>query len=77
MSMVMLQHVVAPERVAAGRGYSQAVTGRGRSVAASGQIAQHERGEPVGLEAGPSTASRKASTSVSAAMAFAVGLPAP
>ena len=46
--MVMLQHVVAPEGVAAGRGYSQVVTGRGRLVVASGQIAQDERGELVG-----------------------------
>jgi len=46
--MVMLQHVVAPEGVAAGRGYSQVVTGRGRWVVVSGQIAQDERGELVG-----------------------------
>ena len=46
--MVMLQHVVAPEGVAAGRGYSQVVTGRGRLVVVSGQIAQDERGELVG-----------------------------
>lgn len=46
--MVMLQHVVAPEGVAAGRGYSHVVTGRGRLVVVSGQIAQDERGELVG-----------------------------
>jgi len=46
--MVMLQHVIAPEGVAAGRGYSQVVTGRGRLVVVSGQIAQDERGELVG-----------------------------
>jgi enamine deaminase RidA (YjgF/YER057c/UK114 family) len=46
--MVMLQHVVAPEGVAAGSGYSQVVTGRGRLVVVSGQIAQDERGELVG-----------------------------
>jgi enamine deaminase RidA (YjgF/YER057c/UK114 family) len=46
--MVMLQHVVAPEGAAAGRGYSQVVTGRGRLVVVSGQIAQDERGELVG-----------------------------
>jgi len=46
--MVMLQHVVAPEGVAAGRGYSQVVTGRGRLVVVSGQVAQDERGELVG-----------------------------
>jgi enamine deaminase RidA (YjgF/YER057c/UK114 family) len=46
--MAVLQHVVAPEGVAAGRGYSQVVTGRGRLVVVSGQIAQDERGELVG-----------------------------
>jgi enamine deaminase RidA (YjgF/YER057c/UK114 family) len=46
--MVMLQHVVAPEGVAAGRGYSQVVAGRGRLVVVSGQVAQDERGELVG-----------------------------
>jgi hypothetical protein len=46
--MVVLQHVVAPDGVAAGRGYSQVVTGRGRLVVVSGQIAQDEHGELVG-----------------------------
>jgi enamine deaminase RidA (YjgF/YER057c/UK114 family) len=46
--MVMLEHVVVPEGVAAGRGYSHVVTGRGRLVVVSGQIAQDERGELVG-----------------------------
>ena len=46
--MVVLQHVVAPDGVAAGRGYSQVVTGHGRLVVVSGQIAQDERGELVG-----------------------------
>ena len=46
--MVVLQHVVAPEGVAAGRGYSQVVTGQGRLVVVSGQIAQDERGDLVG-----------------------------
>src|SRR5215831_7048500 len=46
--MAVLQHVVAPEGVAAGRGYSQVVTGRGRLVVVSGQVAQNERGELVG-----------------------------
>lgn len=46
--MVMLQHVVAPEGAPAGRGYSQVVTGRGRLVVVSGQVAQDERGELVG-----------------------------
>lgn len=46
--MVMVQHVVAPEGAPAGRGYSQVVTGRGRLVVVSGQVAQDERGELVG-----------------------------
>src|ERR1700733_14022042 len=46
--MVVLQHIAAPDGVAAGRGYSQVVTGRGRLVVVSGQIAQDERGELVG-----------------------------
>ena len=46
--MVALEHVVAPDGAAAGRGYSQVVTGRGRLVVVSGQIAQDERGELVG-----------------------------
>jgi enamine deaminase RidA (YjgF/YER057c/UK114 family) len=48
MAMVVLRHVVAPEGVAAGRGYSQVVTGRGRLVVVSGQVAQDEHGSLVG-----------------------------
>ena len=46
--MAGLQHVVAPDGVAAGRGYSQVVSGRGRLVVVSGQIAQDQRGDLVG-----------------------------
>ena len=46
--MAVLQHVVALEGVAAGRGYSQMVAGRGQLVVVSGQVAQDERGELVG-----------------------------
>jgi enamine deaminase RidA (YjgF/YER057c/UK114 family) len=46
--MTALRHVAAPDGVAAGRGYSQVVTGRGRLVVVSGQIAQDERGQLVG-----------------------------
>ena len=46
--MTVLGHVAAPEGVAAGRGYSQVVTGRGRLVVVSGQVAQDARGELVG-----------------------------
>jgi enamine deaminase RidA (YjgF/YER057c/UK114 family) len=46
--MTELRHVAAPEGIAAGRGYSHVVTGRGRLVVVSGQIAQDERGELVG-----------------------------
>jgi enamine deaminase RidA (YjgF/YER057c/UK114 family) len=48
MLMAVLRHVVAPDGVAAGRGYSQVVSGQGRLVVVSGQIAQDERGELVG-----------------------------
>jgi enamine deaminase RidA (YjgF/YER057c/UK114 family) len=46
--MAVLRHVVTPEGVAAGRGYSQVVVGRGRLVAVSGQVAQDEHGGLVG-----------------------------
>jgi enamine deaminase RidA (YjgF/YER057c/UK114 family) len=46
--MDVQRRVVAPEGVAAGRGYSQVVTGRGRLVVVSGQVAQDEHGELVG-----------------------------
>jgi enamine deaminase RidA (YjgF/YER057c/UK114 family) len=46
--MTVLRHVAAPAGVAAGRGYSHVVTGRGRLVVVSGQIAQNDRGELVG-----------------------------
>jgi enamine deaminase RidA (YjgF/YER057c/UK114 family) len=46
--MGMLQHIAAPDGIAAGRGYSQVVTGRGRLVVVSGQIAQDESGALVG-----------------------------
>jgi enamine deaminase RidA (YjgF/YER057c/UK114 family) len=42
------QHILTPEGVAPGRGYSQVVSGRGRLVVVSGQIAQNEHGELVG-----------------------------
>jgi enamine deaminase RidA (YjgF/YER057c/UK114 family) len=45
----VLEHVVAPDGVAAGRGYSQVVTAQGRLVVVSGQIAQDENGELVGV----------------------------
>jgi len=46
--MTVLRHVAAPEGMAAGRGYSHVVTGRGRLVVVSGQVAQDEHGELVG-----------------------------
>ena len=46
--MTVLRHVVAPEGAPAGRGYSQVVTGRGRLVVVSGQVAQNIKGELVG-----------------------------
>jgi enamine deaminase RidA (YjgF/YER057c/UK114 family) len=46
--MVALRHIAAPEGMAAGRGYSHVVTGGGRLVVVSGQVAQDEHGELVG-----------------------------
>ena len=46
--MTVLRHVVAPQGAPAGRGYSQVVTGRGRLVVVSGQVAQNVKGELVG-----------------------------
>jgi enamine deaminase RidA (YjgF/YER057c/UK114 family) len=46
--MTALRHVAAPEGAPAGRGYSQVVTGRGRLVVVSGQVAQNAWGELVG-----------------------------
>ena len=46
--MSALQHFRAPDGLAPGPGYSHAVTGRGRWVAISGQVALDENGEPVG-----------------------------
>jgi enamine deaminase RidA (YjgF/YER057c/UK114 family) len=43
-----LQHFRAPHGLAAGPGYSHAVTGRGRLVAISGQVALDENGQLVG-----------------------------
>jgi enamine deaminase RidA (YjgF/YER057c/UK114 family) len=46
--VTVLRHVAAPEGAPAGRGYSQVVTGRGRLVVVSGQVAQNVNGELVG-----------------------------
>ena len=43
-----LTYVAAPEGVAPGAGYTQVVTGSGRLIAVSGQVALDERGEVVG-----------------------------
>jgi enamine deaminase RidA (YjgF/YER057c/UK114 family) len=43
-----LQHHRAPDGLAPGPGYSHAVTGRGRWVATSGQVAFDEAGRLVG-----------------------------
>jgi enamine deaminase RidA (YjgF/YER057c/UK114 family) len=43
-----LRHISAPDGVAPGRGYTQVVTGAGRVVAVSGQVALNDRGEVVG-----------------------------
>jgi enamine deaminase RidA (YjgF/YER057c/UK114 family) len=46
--MVELRHIAAPEGMAAGRGYSHVVAGRGRLVVVSGQVAQDGQGHLVG-----------------------------
>ena len=46
--MSALQHFRAPHGLAPGPGYSHAVTGRGRVVAISGQVALDENGQLVG-----------------------------
>jgi enamine deaminase RidA (YjgF/YER057c/UK114 family) len=46
--MTELRHVIAPDGAPAGRGYSRVVTGRGRLVVVSGQVAQNAKGELVG-----------------------------
>jgi enamine deaminase RidA (YjgF/YER057c/UK114 family) len=46
-----LRHAAAPEGAPAGRGYSQVVTGRGRLVVVSGQVAQNVNGELLEVEA--------------------------
>lgn len=43
-----VSRIAAPEGVAPGAGYTQVVTGSGRLVAVSGQVALDERGEVVG-----------------------------
>lgn len=43
-----LTHIAAPEGVAPGAGYTQVITGSGRLVAVSGQVALDEHGEVVG-----------------------------
>jgi enamine deaminase RidA (YjgF/YER057c/UK114 family) len=43
-----LTHIAAPEGVAPGAGYTQVITGSGRLVAVSGQVALDEHGELVG-----------------------------
>jgi enamine deaminase RidA (YjgF/YER057c/UK114 family) len=43
-----LQHFRAPQGLVPGPGYSHAVTGRGRWVAISGQVALDEQGQLVG-----------------------------
>lgn len=46
--MTELRHIASPDGVAAGRGYSHVVTGRGRLVVVSGQVAQDGAGQLVG-----------------------------
>ena len=66
--MTALRHVAAPDGVAAGRGYSQVVTGRGRLVVVSGQIAQNDRGDLVG-PGDPAAQARQVFANLSRALA--------
>ncbi|MEU3601434.1 RidA family protein [Streptomyces sp. NPDC006798] len=50
MNSTELTHIAAPEGVAPGNGYSQVVTGTGRLVVISGQVALDENGELVGAD---------------------------
>ena len=43
-----LTYIPAPDGMAPGRGYTHVVTGSGRVVAVSGQVALDDRGEVVG-----------------------------
>lgn len=49
MTESQLTYITAPEGVAPGTGYTQVVTGTGRLVAVSGQVALDERGQVVGV----------------------------
>jgi enamine deaminase RidA (YjgF/YER057c/UK114 family) len=48
--MSALTHISAPDGVAPGNGYSQVVSGTGRLIAISGQIALDEQGQLVGRD---------------------------
>jgi enamine deaminase RidA (YjgF/YER057c/UK114 family) len=48
MDLTHLAHIAEPDGVAPGRGYTQVVTGAGRLVAVSGQVAFDARGDVVG-----------------------------
>ncbi|MFC9326078.1 RidA family protein [Kitasatospora sp. NPDC057015] len=48
MTESQLTYIAAPEGVVPGTGYTHVVTGTGRLVAVSGQVATDERGEVVG-----------------------------
>lgn len=53
-----LTHIAAPEGVAPGVGYTHVVTGSGRLIAVSGQVALDERGQVVG-EGDPAAQARQ------------------
>lgn len=53
-----LEHVIAPDGVAPGNGYSHVVVATGRTVAVSGQVALDERGAVVG-EGDPAAQARQ------------------
>ena len=68
--MSALQHFRAPDGLAPGPGYSHAVTGRGRWVATSGQVALDENGKLVG-PGDPEAQTRQVFANLSRALAAA------
>ena len=58
MNSTQLTHITAPDGVAPGTGYTQVVTGTGRLVAVSGQVALDADGKVVG-EGDPAAQARQ------------------
>jgi len=72
MTESRLTHIAAPEGVAPGNGYTHVVTGTGRWVAISGQIALDADGNVVGLD-DPEAQARQVFENLSRCLAAAGG----